>query len=61
MSVNGQTLPQEVSFAVNSKDITEFLELNGVTTQTVDQISYMSPEEMTTLGSNFTVLVSCWE
>lgn len=61
VSVNGQTLPQEVSFAVNSENITAFLDLNGVSAQTVDQISYMAPEDMTTLAANFTVLVSCWD
>ncbi len=59
--VNGQTLPDEVSFSIDSDVIAEFLTTSGVTPQTVDQIGYVAPEDMTRLAANFTVLVSCWE
>lgn len=60
-AVNGQTLPEEVSFAIDAAVITEFLSASGVAAQTVDKISYIAPEDMIELAANFTVLVSCWE
>jgi peptidoglycan hydrolase-like protein with peptidoglycan-binding domain len=53
-------LPAGVSFAANSGAITEFLGAQGITVASPDSFDALAPEDLTTVGADMTVLVSCW-
>ena len=57
---NGQRLPDEVSFAISSDAMGAALAENGVTISASQPGGAMAPEDLTTIGTNMTVLVSCW-
>ncbi|MCC1495000.1 trypsin-like peptidase domain-containing protein [Cognatishimia sp. F0-27] len=55
-------LPEGVSFAAKSGELTRFLQAAGVTPEPNGNASgVMAPEDLTALAANMTVLVSCWE
>ncbi|RYG93037.1 peptidoglycan-binding protein [Loktanella sp. IMCC34160] len=58
--MNGQMLPPEVSFTLDSDTIVAALEAAGVEVQTTDSLAYMPPETLTLRAADMTVLVSCW-
>lgn len=58
--VNGQVLPPEVSFSMNTDLILDALSAAGVTAQTTDSMAFMPPETLTLRAAESTVLVSCW-
>jgi peptidoglycan hydrolase-like protein with peptidoglycan-binding domain len=53
-------LPGDVAFAVDANVLAQFLETSGVTPRTQDSGDLMPPEDLTTLATDLTVLVSCW-
>lgn len=59
--VNGQILPPEVSFSVDADQIIASLQAAEINPQTTDSVAYMTPEMMTLLAADMTVLVSCWD
>lgn len=60
IQANGQRLPDEVSFAISSDAMGAALAENGVTISASQPGGAMAPEDLTTIGTNMTVLVSCW-
>ena len=60
VQANGQRLPDEVSFAISAQAMGEVLAENGVTISASQPGSAMTPEDLTILGTDMTVLVSCW-
>ena len=60
VKANGQRLPDEVSFAISAEAMGEVLAENGVTISASQPGGAMSPEDLTILGTDMTVLVSCW-
>ena len=58
---NGQSLPPEVSFSVDADQIVASISGAGLTVETTDSVAYMTPEALTLLAADMTVLVSCWE
>lgn len=58
--VNGQTLPAEVSFSLDSEVILDALNEAGIATQRTDSLAFMPPETLTRRAADQTVLVSCW-
>ena len=56
----GQRLPDEVSFAISSDAMGAALAENGVTISASQPGGAMAPEDLTTIGTDMTVLVSCW-
>lgn len=58
---NGQVLPPDVAFSVDASEIVASLQAAGLSVQTTDSLAYMTPEAMTGLANDVTVLVSCWE
>lgn len=58
--VNGQMLPPEVSFSMNTDLILNALSAAGVEAQTTDSMAFMPPETLTMRAAESTVLVSCW-
>ncbi|PHQ78459.1 MAG: hypothetical protein COB65_13855 [Thalassobium sp.] len=58
--VNGQILPPEVGFAVDADQIIASLQTAEISPQTTDTVAYMTPEIMTLMAADVTVLVSCW-
>lgn len=59
-NTNGQVLPPEVSFSVDTDLILASLAGAGITTQTTDTMAFMPPETLTLRAAENTVLVSCW-
>ena len=57
---NGQTLPADVSFALGSDAIASLLSENGLEANVAQGDGAQAPEDLTRLGSDMTVLVSCW-
>ncbi len=60
VQANGQRLPDEVSFAISAQAMGEVLAENGVTISASQTGGAMAPEDLTILGTDMTVLVSCW-
>ncbi|MFC2969330.1 serine protease [Acidimangrovimonas pyrenivorans] len=58
---SGRDLPEDVSFATGAAQIEDALSAAGVTTSPADSIGLMAPEDLSRLGRNMTVLVSCWK
>jgi len=58
--VNGQRLPDEVSFAISAEAMGAALAENGVTISASQPGGAMAPEDLTIIGTAMTVLVSCW-
>ena len=54
-------LPGDVSFATDAAAIATFLSNTGYSPAASDRAGALSPEELTRLGADVTVLVSCWE
>ncbi len=59
-STNGQTLPPEVSFALDAGQIVSSLTQAGLSVETTDTLAYMTPASLTLMAADMTVLVSCW-
>lgn len=57
----GQRLPDGVSFAISAAAMGAALSENGVTISASQPGGAMQPEDLTTIGSDMTVLVSCWK
>lgn len=57
---NGQSLPPEVSFSVDAKQIVGSITGAGLDIATTDSVAYMTPELLTLMAADMTVLVSCW-
>jgi peptidoglycan hydrolase-like protein with peptidoglycan-binding domain len=58
--LNGQMLPPDVSFAVETDAILAALSGAGITVGTTDQAAFMPRETLAQIASDMTVLVSCW-
>ena len=58
--INGQNLPPEVSFSVNASEIISSITDAGLSVETTDTLAYMTPELLTLMAADMTVLVSCW-
>jgi peptidoglycan hydrolase-like protein with peptidoglycan-binding domain len=54
-------LPDDVSFATDAAAIAIFLSNSGYTPAASDRAEALSPEDLTRVGANMTVLVSCWQ
>ena len=59
--VNGQALPPEVSFSIDADQIVASLNDAGIAIETTDSVAYMTPEALTLMAADMTVLVSCWK
>ena len=57
---NGQVLPDDVNFAVDSGEILTSLQSAGIIVDTTDTVAFMAPETLTLRAADQTVLVSCW-
>ncbi len=57
---NGQVLPPEVSFSLDSDAIIAALATAGIAVTTTDAVSFTPPETLTRDAAEVTVLVSCW-
>jgi len=53
-------LPAGVSFAANASAISDFLGAQGITLASLDGFESVAPEDLTLVGADMTVLVSCW-
>jgi hypothetical protein len=60
VSVDGQILPEDVSFALDAGEILTALQGAGVEVATTDSLAYLAPETLTRQAAAMTVLVSCW-
>lgn len=60
MAVEGQQLPDEVSFSVDSAEIVRSLQNAGLNLQTTDSVALISADALAQQASDVTVLVSCW-
>lgn len=58
---DGRILPENVNFAAKAPEITRFLRDAGLGVSSIAAQGVMAPEDLTTLASEMTVLVSCWE
>ncbi len=58
--INGQVLPPEVSFSVDSDAIIGALQAAGIGVTTTDTLAFMPPETLAVMAADVTVLVSCW-
>lgn len=58
--LNGQVLPAEVNFSVDSDMILASLDAAGIGATTTDSVAFMPPETLTLRATDQTVLVSCW-
>lgn len=58
--VNGQILPDEVSFATESAAILAAASAAGLVLSTTDSAAFVPPETVTRSAAAMTVLVSCW-
>jgi len=59
-TLNGQRLPDEVSFSLDTEVILTALESAGISVQTTDSVAFMPPETLSRRAADQTVLVSCW-
>lgn len=57
---NGQALPPEVSFSVDADQIITSVTGAGLDIATTGSVAYMTPEALTLMAADMTVLVSCW-
>ncbi|MGO4916469.1 serine protease [Pseudogemmobacter sp. W21_MBD1_M6] len=57
---SAQQLPPEVSFAANTGAIVTSLIAGGITISATDQAGDLAAEDLTNIGMDMTVLVSCW-
>lgn len=57
---NGQQLPDAVSFAISAEAMGAALSENGVTISASQAGGALTPIDLTTIGMDMTVLVSCW-
>jgi S1-C subfamily serine protease len=57
---NGQSLPPEVSFSVDADQIVASITGAGLDVVTTDSVAYMTPESLTLMAADMTILVSCW-
>ncbi len=57
---NGQSLPPEVSFSVDADQIVASIIGAGLDVVTTDSVAYMTPESLTLMAADMTILVSCW-
>ena len=57
---NGQVLPADVSFSVDTAVILSSLDAAGIPTQRTDSVAFMPPEALTARAVDTAVLVSCW-
>ncbi len=60
VSVDGQILPEDVSFSLDAGEILTALAGAGIETATTDSLAYIAPETLTRQAAAMTVLVSCW-
>jgi len=60
-ATNGQQLPLDVSFAANRKAINNVLAEAGLSAESGDADSPMTPTQLNRMASGMTVLVSCWD
>lgn len=58
---DGQRLPREVSFAISAEAMGKILAQNGVSISATQSSGAMAAEDLTTIGVDMTVLVSCWD
>jgi len=58
--INGQVLPPEVSFSIDTDLILASLAKTDIAVQTTDTMVFMPPETLTLRAAESTVLVSCW-
>lgn len=56
-----QRLPQDVSFATKTDEILEFLRGAGIDAQAGSASAPLDPVDLTRIGAEMTVLVSCWD
>lgn len=59
--LSGKALPSGVRFALKASELATFLSENGVTAVANDSVETLDAEDLATLGTDMTVLVSCWE
>ncbi len=59
-SSNGQVLPADVNFSINSAEILASLDGAGISAVRTDTLAFMQPETLTLRAADQTVLVSCW-
>lgn len=59
-ALNGQVLPDDVSFAVDSDEIVASLLAADIDFETTDTVAFMDPAVLTNRAIDLTVLVSCW-
>jgi len=59
-NAGNRRLPAEVSFAANASAISDFLGAQGITLASLDGFENIAPEDLTLVGADMTVLVSCW-
>lgn len=59
-NLDGQVLPDGVSFSVDSDQILASLDEAGITAQRTDTLAFMPPAILTARAADQTVLVSCW-
>ncbi len=59
-SNDGQVLPADVSFSLDSDEILASLNDAGISATTTDTMAFMPPETLTLRATDNTVLVSCW-
>ncbi len=57
---DGQRLPDDVSFAISAEAMGATLSENGVTISASQPGGALHPVDLTTIGADMTVLVSCW-
>ena len=64
-AIDGRVLPDDVGFALNSEAIRSALSAAGLATPepaaATEVTGIMAPEDLTHLGRDMTVLVSCWK
>ena len=58
---DARALPEGVAFAADAEAIASFLADNGVGLASVGEAGSLAPEDLSTIGSDITVLVECWE
>ncbi|MDE0590119.1 serine protease [Halocynthiibacter sp. C4] len=58
---DGRSLPNSVSFSSASDAITEALRANGIKVSKANGETALHPLDLTTIASDMTVLVACWE
>lgn len=59
-SIDGQVLPEEVSFSLDSETIIAALAAANIAVETTSSVAFMAPETLSRRANDQTVLVSCW-